>query len=133
MNLIYLLVALSSLFLMVQADAQQDVETCRVACEVDFRPKVVSIIPRSSVYTEFEALIPSWKTCQYRCYRCHLTGMTKAMDRLGVSLSGPEQSERLNVEGMVSILNAIDISFKDTCYKRWVYANRYNDTASKFL
>lgn len=132
MELVYLLLTLSSLFLMVRANAQQDLETCKVACTVNFRPKVVSLIPRPRVYTDFEALVPYWQTCQYRCYRCHLTGMNKAMEVLRMTFVGPEKDGQRTVVGTTRILNEIDISLEDTCYTRWEFANRLNDTASTF-
>ncbi|KAI8085513.1 hypothetical protein BDF21DRAFT_397479 [Thamnidium elegans] len=119
-------------FIKLLADAQQDLEICRVACNINFRPKLVSIIPRERVYADFEALIPHWQTCQYRCYRCHLTGMTQAMEKLKTMFLGSEKNEQHAIVGITRILNSIDTSFEDTCYQRWIIANRLNDTASTF-
>lgn len=130
-HVLLLFSALSSLFLVVYSDGQQDFDNCHKACTIEFRPIIANLLTLNRTYSDYENVIPYWTTCQYRCYRCSLPNANFFMDLLKKIFDDEEQNGLRVILEIVKLIAGIETSLKE-CYDKWTAANRVGDTTSSF-
>ncbi|KAG2192250.1 hypothetical protein INT47_010051 [Mucor saturninus] len=124
---------MSSLWMMVYAStSKEDYEVCHRACSTDFLPQISGLVSRERVYSDFEGLLPSWSTCQYRCYRCRIPGANLAMKNFKKMFDENRQNAPRVIVDIARFQWSITRSLEDTCYTPWRAAIRSNDTVSTF-
>lgn len=122
--------ALSSIFVTVQAEPQQELDGCRRACS-EFIPRIHKFAewaPRD----EYEDIIKnSWTTCQYKCYRCALNDGIKVMEKLSSIFHHFQGAPPYDENWMISMTHTLERVTK-SCYDQWDNANHVGDTTSLF-
>lgn len=132
-NILYLLLAFSSWLSVVVCTDQDDLDVCKRVCDEDLLPRIDAMARNHSrTISDYDDILPYWKTCQYRCYRCYLPVGIRAINTMKTTFDNNFHFGMRGLGTFLGVKDAVIHSLKWSCYTLWQNAINDGDNTSKF-